>query len=79
MIFENNRRICELFAEQVKKTPGRIALSDSHYHLSYGELNRRSNRIAAQLQSYHNISRPVKLPRWTVFPLGNASWRSLAS
>lgn len=40
----------ELFEEQARRTPDRIAVTCRGESLSYGELNRRSNQIARHLQ-----------------------------
>ena len=39
----------QLFEAQVRRTPGRIAVSDGQRTLTYQELNRRANRWAAEL------------------------------
>lgn len=45
------RCIHELFEEQVRKAPEAIALICEGQHLSYGELNRRSNQLAHHLRT----------------------------
>lgn len=42
----------QLFAEQVQKTPGRIALVYQDSFLTYAELNQQANRLASVLYSY---------------------------
>ena len=42
--------VVELFEEQVKKSPGAVAVSCEGEELSYEELNRRANRIAHRLR-----------------------------
>ncbi|MFF2845984.1 amino acid adenylation domain-containing protein [Streptomyces sp. NPDC058001] len=48
------RPVClhELFAEQVRRSPDRIALSYEDQQLSYGELDRRANRLARTLRDH---------------------------
>jgi amino acid adenylation domain-containing protein/non-ribosomal peptide synthase protein (TIGR01720 family) len=41
----------EMFEAQVAKTPDAIAVVDGAEHLSYAELNRRSNQLARQLRA----------------------------
>jgi amino acid adenylation domain-containing protein len=43
--------IHELWEQQVEKTPEAVALRYGDRHLTYGELNRRANRLAHHLQS----------------------------
>ncbi len=40
-----------LFEEQVERTPGNIAVTFRNEHLSYGELNRRADRVAGFLRT----------------------------
>ena len=46
-----SRQVIDLFAEQVERSPDGLALIDGPRHLSYRELDERSNRIAHCLQS----------------------------
>lgn len=45
------RTIHELFLAQVRRSPDAVAISHLGRQLSYGELNQRSDQLAAQLQS----------------------------
>jgi len=47
---DQDRRIHELFAEQAKRTPDRIALIGARERMSYRELNRRANQLGGYLQ-----------------------------
>ncbi|MGD1154797.1 MAG: amino acid adenylation domain-containing protein [Terriglobia bacterium] len=44
------RCVHELFEEQAQRAPSAVALTFRDQHLTYGELNRRANRLAHQLQ-----------------------------
>lgn len=48
--YPGNKCIHEIFEEQVRKSPHAIALAYEDSSLSYGELNRRANRIARYLR-----------------------------
>ena len=48
--YPRERCIHELFAEQAERTPERIALIDEREVVSYGDLNRRANRLGHYLQ-----------------------------
>jgi non-ribosomal peptide synthetase component F len=48
--YPNDRRIHELFAEQAKRAPDRIALIGDAQEVTYGELNRRANQLAHYLR-----------------------------
>jgi amino acid adenylation domain-containing protein len=48
--YPRDRSIHELFAQQAKLTPDRIALIGEGQRVSYGELNRRADRLASYLQ-----------------------------
>ena len=52
---KNYDKICvhELFARQAQKRPDAIAIKYGEQHLSYGELNRRSNQLARYLANLH--------------------------
>ena len=43
------KTVCELFEEQVLKTPDKMALEFKQIYLTYGELNEKSNQIANYL------------------------------
>ncbi|HKD14047.1 MAG TPA: amino acid adenylation domain-containing protein [Candidatus Angelobacter sp.] len=47
--FFNQKCVHELFEEQVERTPEAVAVVDGDATLSYGELNRRANRLAHHL------------------------------
>jgi amino acid adenylation domain-containing protein len=44
--YPEGKTIHKLFAEQVERTPDHVALSGEITNITYGELNRRSNRLA---------------------------------
>src|SRR5437764_15328719 len=46
------KKIVELFEEQVEKTPERVAVVYEGESLSYGELNRRANQLARRLRGW---------------------------
>ena len=48
--FPQERRIHQLFAEQAELSPDRIALTAENHHLSYRELNRRTNQLGRYLK-----------------------------
>jgi len=50
-----NRIIFQLFADQVKRTPDNIAIVYEGLHLSYQELNKRSNKLAHYLINKYNL------------------------
>ncbi|MGE5830947.1 MAG: amino acid adenylation domain-containing protein [Micromonosporaceae bacterium] len=45
----DTRPVTELIAEQVRRAPEAIAVSDAEVSLTYGELDQRANRLAAAL------------------------------
>ncbi|HEY2495737.1 MAG TPA: amino acid adenylation domain-containing protein [Candidatus Angelobacter sp.] len=47
--YPSNKRIDELFVEQVERTPGATAVEYAGRQLTYGELNRQANRLAHYL------------------------------
>ncbi|MCP1426503.1 bacitracin synthase 3 [Paenibacillus xylanexedens] len=49
--YPRNMTIHELFQQQVRCTPDRIAVRDEHRHMTYMELNERSNQLARTLLS----------------------------
>ena len=51
-----DKTVCELFEEQVKKTPNNIAVVFKGTQLTYKELNERANSLAHHLRS-HGIGR----------------------
>ncbi|MGH7829540.1 MAG: AMP-binding protein, partial [Candidatus Binatia bacterium] len=48
--FRNDKRIQELFEEQVERSPDAVAVVFGNEQLTYGELNRRANQLAHYLQ-----------------------------
>lgn len=46
----SERSVVELFREQVERTPDRIALSGPEGKVTYAELSRRADRVAAELR-----------------------------
>lgn len=46
----------ELFEEQSRQTPGAIAVDDGRLQLTYAELDRRADRLAARLRNHGVIS-----------------------
>lgn len=48
--YPQNQCIHQLFEEQVKRTPDKIAVSFENKQLTYQELNRRANKVARYLQ-----------------------------
>jgi amino acid adenylation domain-containing protein len=51
MPYPQDRCIHELFEEKVVRAPDAVALINEDQHLSYGELNRRSNQLAHYLRA----------------------------
>ena len=51
MEYDKNLTIIDVFEEQVKKYPNKIALSSGDISLTYSELNNRANIVATKLQS----------------------------
>ncbi len=54
-VFEIDKTLHELFEEQVKKTPDKIALVCGFKHLTYDELNKRANQLAHYLRHKCNV------------------------
>ncbi|MDZ8034723.1 amino acid adenylation domain-containing protein [Nostoc sp. DedSLP04] len=48
--FSQDKCIHQLFAEQVERTPDNIAVEFNNEHLTYAQLNAKSNQLAHQLQ-----------------------------
>src|SRR6185437_3914508 len=46
------RTVHELFEEEVKRSPDRIAASFGRESLTYGELNKRADQLAAHLRAF---------------------------
>ena len=48
----DGRELClhELFEEQARKTPEEIAVADGRGELTYGELDRKADRLATYLR-----------------------------
>ncbi|MFO0319242.1 MAG: amino acid adenylation domain-containing protein, partial [Neisseriaceae bacterium] len=53
--YPTNKTICELFEEQVLKTPDNIALVYESTKLTYNELNCKSNRLAHYIKDNYSI------------------------
>jgi len=51
--FPDTVTVCELFEEQVKKTPEKIAVMYGNEEITYDELNKKSNQIAGKLRDKH--------------------------
>jgi amino acid adenylation domain-containing protein len=69
MEYERERRIEELFEEQVKRTPEAVALVFDDQHLTYRELNRRANQLARFILSrslHADAPLPLCLDRGTL-------------
>lgn len=47
------KSVCEIFEDQVKKTPNKIALEFENIKLTYDELNKKSNQLANYLRKKH--------------------------
>jgi amino acid adenylation domain-containing protein len=43
--------VCDLFEQQVARTPNAVAVDDGRTQLTYAELNERADRLASRLQS----------------------------
>ncbi|WP_344974428.1 amino acid adenylation domain-containing protein [Salinactinospora qingdaonensis] len=65
------RPLClhQLFEEQARQTPERIALSFEDHQLSYAEVDRRANRLARTLRDSHGVGPET--------PVGVCMYRSL--
>lgn len=50
-VFSSDRFIPQMFSDQARKNPGRIAVADNSMQLTYGELDDRANRLAYQLKT----------------------------
>jgi aspartate racemase len=67
--FPSDRRVHEIFEEQVKKSPDALALEDGTLRVTYAELNRRANLMAHKLMALElgREKRVVLLAkRWSV-------------
>lgn len=51
-----NKTIIELFEEQVKRTPNKIAIIFNNTKLTYSELNKKANKLAHYIRSNNNIT-----------------------
>lgn len=50
-VFSSDRFVPQLFSDQARKNPGRVAVADNSMQLTYGELDDRANRLAYQLKT----------------------------
>ncbi len=50
--YPRDRTVVELFEEQVRRTPERVAVTYEGQSLSYGELNRRANQLGRRLRAW---------------------------
>jgi amino acid adenylation domain-containing protein len=48
--YPKDKRVHQLFEEQVERTPDAVAVIFGHQQLTYGELNRRANQLAHHLR-----------------------------
>jgi len=48
--YPKNKTICQIFQEQVKKTPSNIALTYEQQQMTYEELNEKSNQLARHIR-----------------------------
>nr|WP_225630014.1 amino acid adenylation domain-containing protein [Cysteiniphilum sp. 19X3-34] len=53
--YPRDKTICQLFEEQVEKTPNHIAIVFEEKQFTYKELNAKSNQLARYLQTLSNI------------------------
>lgn len=51
--YPKDKTICELFEEQVRKTPSSIAIVYNETTLTYDQLNKKSNQLAHYLKKYN--------------------------
>lgn len=49
MEYPKDKTICQLFEEQVERTPDKVAISFNQFQLNYRELNERANQLARYL------------------------------
>jgi amino acid adenylation domain-containing protein len=59
--YPQDKTLHEIFSEQAKRTPERIALIVSEERLTYKELDTRSNQLAAMLSNHASASRLIAL------------------
>lgn len=52
MEFPRHKRVDQLFAEQAKETPEKVAIEWGERKASYGELNQKADAVARQLSKY---------------------------
>ncbi|WP_161964298.1 non-ribosomal peptide synthetase [Chitinophaga flava] len=73
--YPREKTVVSLFEEQVKKTPGKIALVFEETTLTYKELNERANQLAAYLRNHYKIQQDdlvaIKLDRseWMIISI----------
>ncbi len=70
--FNRNRTVLQMFEDQVKKTPNRLAVAWGDERLTYRELDERANRLAAAMRK-----RGLK-PNTTAAILLARSWKIVA-
>ena len=51
--YPKNKTVCQLFEEQVEKTPHNVAIAFGGQQLSYRELNERSNQLARYIRKIY--------------------------
>ncbi|MFP3577845.1 AMP-binding protein, partial [Brevibacillus sp. SIMBA_040] len=53
--YPNDKTIVQLFEEQVGRTPDHVAVVFEDVHLTYQELNDRSNQLGGYLREHYDI------------------------
>ncbi len=67
--YPRNKTICQLFLEQVNKTPYDIAVVCNDQKLTYKELNEKSNQLARCIRKHFKEKRRDELTPDTLIPL----------
>ncbi len=57
--YPNNKTICQLFEEQVKKTPNNVAIVFEDLKMTYKELNEKANQLANYLKTQNLSSEDI--------------------